>query len=333
MFASNEHRRTWACKLLQAGCILLALAGALALYCAEFNLPSTKDAVLEEAISTYHYADAELLARAEEGNAVFVLYTKGDGPGSCGITRLQKGPLGRWRVLHDSYGLWPLYGVKAETIGAQSYALLFGSGALPDEVASWAVYINDGPRPLTGGAPESAPFIRLVPSGPDSGEWLLDFYDLRYYDSDGTLLDAWAMEHANAMSTGVASSNTNESVSIFYFLMVLIILIGVLNALFIHAMFVPWNTAASNGGRGRVIMLLSSWGAFAVLQRIVLLYTGVGFWHITAVFWYYDGWLPQLIIAWCLALLTVMLAALTAKTICVQRKTVPGGTDTHYYPD
>lgn len=333
MFASNEHRRTWARRLLQGGCILLALAGALALYCAEFNLPSTKDAVLEEAISDYRYADVNLLARAEEGNAVFVLYTKGDGPGSCGITRLQKGPLGRWRVLHDSYGLWPLYGVKAETIGAQSYALLFGSGALPDEVASWAVYINDGPRPLTGGAPESAPFIRLVPSGPDSGEWLLDFYDLRYYDSDGTLLDAWAMEHANAMSTGVASIRKIMDGGSIYFLMTLVVLTGILGTLFIHAMFVPWNTAASNGGRGRVIMLLSSWGAFAVLQWLSLRYTGVGFWQVATVFWYEAGWLPQLTVAWCLALLTVMLAALTAKTICVQRKTVPGGTDTHYYPD
>ena len=333
MFTSNEHRRTWACKLLQAGCILLALASALALYCAEFNLPSTKDAVLEETISDYCYADVELLARAEEGNAVFVLYTKGDGPGSCGITRLQKGPLGRWRVLYDGYGLWPLYGVKAETIGTQSYVLLFGSSALPEEVASWAVYMNDSSRPLTGGAPESAPFIRLVPSEPDSGEWLLDFYDLRYYDSDGTLLDAWAMEHANAVSTGVASIRKIMDGGSIYFLMTLVVLTGILGTLFVYAMFVSWNTAASGGGRGRFIMLLGSWGAFAVLQWLSLRYTGVGFWQVATVFWYEAGWVPQLTVAWCLALLTVMLAALTAKTICVQRKTVPGGTDTHYYPD
>ena len=45
--------------------------------------------MLGKAISDYRYADVELLARTGEGNAVFVLYTKGDGPGSCGITRLQ----------------------------------------------------------------------------------------------------------------------------------------------------------------------------------------------------------------------------------------------------
>lgn len=149
IFLVNDKRRIRRIvgAVLSAVIMLICVVG---LYNSEFSISVDSTTELEKAINEYHFADevkADVLERQAIGNRLYVLYEEREYPGACGLACLEKGILGKYRMIScdDSCYRW-INGTKV-TVGKTDYCVTYCASDLPiDEYGICGVKGEAGPN-------------------------------------------------------------------------------------------------------------------------------------------------------------------------------------------
>lgn len=209
--------------------LILTIAAMLIVYSMEFTVSASSDESLEAAINNYNFTtdiDVDVLAKEEAGKYLFVVYSQVDHEGWGGITRLERGILGKYRFKDCNNTNWQLYNAKGLELGRNNYLLIYGLNDL--SVVSHFTVEDENEVIVFQADAYTGPFIELIGT-----ETLLNVSNrsIRYYDDTGaevSMKTLWDQFHVS--DTGDGASVGSAEQGIIYALLGVILAIGLLTA-------------------------------------------------------------------------------------------------------
>lgn len=254
--ADRELRRRW---IKTAVAIALTIACMVGLYNYEFGVSVAATEDLEQAINTFHFHEemsVDVLERVTIGRHLYVLYSQLGSSGASGLTHLERGIFGKYRILNTWDTNDPLAGVMIVTAGGDQaytvdryavkgkrYALLYSANELP-QVSRLELYGGDGENRLPTDSVEmmDEAYSKCLFSGEYDGRPLLKVIGLddttvvdvfgrsiRYYDEEGDRYTIRQLaESLDASGTESSSSTGVAERGMIYVLELIVLGIGVI---------------------------------------------------------------------------------------------------------
>lgn len=228
-FWAKKQERKNAIKALIA--LVITLFCMVGLYIYEFNVTADSTAEIEQAIDEYHFNDvmrSDVVEWQMVGNRMFVLYRQTNHPGACGLAQLQKGALGRYRVVSATNVDDPLCFAYKTNGGKKAYLACFCVNQLPqvDTVACYGYRTpyEEESSVIFEAKVTDTPFLYVQPL--EKQVSVLPFYT-RYFDAQGreisrdTLCDAIGIDR-----NGVHSGYDSAELGMVYVIEAIILLLG-----------------------------------------------------------------------------------------------------------
>ncbi len=228
LLREKAQRRKILGVVLTAVITLLLMVG---LYIAEFSVDASSTQSLEAAIDGYSFHfqpdnESDVLETQTAGRFLFALYRIEGYDVSCGIAKLERGLLGRYRFIYSDQTNWPLYNAYADRRGGTKRLLIYAVNDLP-EVMSFKLF-SDSERtgdPIYEGAAGRTPFLRIIET--ETPQTVFPSW-IRYYGADGSeISDRELIAEFTDKSEFNGGGTGSAELGLIYFFEALTLLLGI----------------------------------------------------------------------------------------------------------
>lgn len=234
LIALAQDRRRLRDRVFAVLAAVLTFVGMLGLYRYEFNVYPTSVGALEKAIEDYCFqgdTKPRMLRWTSYGDRTLVLYEQIGQPGAGGLATLQRGLLGRYRVIAASNFNFPIALQRVDPRRGDVVAVCsIGNVPLADAFEVCALR-GDGFGDLVPAEAlyrqelDGSPFLALLTL--EDEPTLSPFRSIRYLDADGNEIDYTAIRQAWSQDADTSTSGYGSAeLFLFYFWEGLLLLLG-----------------------------------------------------------------------------------------------------------